>query len=143
MADRYPQLRTLQELVSTLGAMRLSTLAVGSDGRNRCMLSSFNTVTMRNSPSNSKFVYGPARWLRGLIKPPPGWGVAVIDWVSQEFAIQGALSGDEAMIAKYLAGDVYIGFGRSAGLIPQEARDDDPAYDGVRDRCKPIVLGNL
>ncbi len=141
MADRDPTFRTLQELVSTLGTLRLSKLAVGSDGRNRCMLSAFNTVTMRNSPSTSKFVYGPARWLRGLIKPPPSYGVACIDWVSQEFAIQGALSGDEAMMATYRAGDVYIGFGKSARLIPPDAEDGDPAYDSERDRCKPIVLG--
>ena len=33
-------------------------------------------------------------WLRGLIKPPPGYGVAYIDWSQQEIGIAAALSGD-------------------------------------------------
>jgi DNA polymerase I len=74
--------------------MRLSDLAVGSDGRNRTLLSAFRARTGRNQPSNTKFIFGPAVWLRGLIKPPPGHGIAYVDWSQQEFGIAAALSGD-------------------------------------------------
>jgi DNA polymerase I-like protein with 3'-5' exonuclease and polymerase domains len=54
-------------------------------------------------------------WLRGLIKPPPGHGVAYIDWRQQEFGIAAALSGDTAMQAAYLSGDPYLAFAKQAG----------------------------
>ena len=73
--------------------MRLTGLAIGPDGRNRCLISVFQSVPGRNQPSNSKFIFGPARWMRGLIKPPPGYAVAYVDWKSQEIAIAAALSG--------------------------------------------------
>ena len=44
--------------------MRLSDLAVGEDGRNRALISMFSSKTGRNQPSNTKFIFGPAVWLR-------------------------------------------------------------------------------
>ena len=73
-----PELVPLRELRHTLGQMRLNKLAVGSDGRNRCLLSPFASKTGRNQPSNSKFIFGPSAWLRSLIKPPEGMGLANI-----------------------------------------------------------------
>jgi hypothetical protein len=70
--------------------MRLNKLP-GSDDRNRCMLSAF-AVTGRNTPSNTKFIFGPAVWLRFLITPPPA-GLAYIDYSQQEIGIAAALSG--------------------------------------------------
>ena len=72
MAKAHPELASLRELRVTLGQMRLSELAVGGDGRNRCLLSAFRARTGRNQPSNTKFIFGPAVWLRGLIRPRPG-----------------------------------------------------------------------
>jgi hypothetical protein len=59
----------IRELRHTLGQMRLNDLTVGVDGRNRCMLSAFRARTGRNQPSNSRFIFGPSCWLRGLISP--------------------------------------------------------------------------
>lgn len=67
-------------LLGALSQLRLSELAVGEDGRNRCLLSAFRARTGRNQPSNSRFIFGPAVWLRGLIQPPPGHGIAYLDW---------------------------------------------------------------
>ena len=39
MARSYPQLQPLRELRHALGELRLEALAVGRDGRNRCLLS--------------------------------------------------------------------------------------------------------
>ena len=73
MARGYPAIAPLRELRSALSEMRLSDLAVGRDGRNRTMLSAFRARTGRNQPSNTKFIFGPSVWLRGLIQPPPGY----------------------------------------------------------------------
>jgi DNA polymerase-1 len=98
----------MRELRSGLSDMRLSDLAVGHDGRNRTILSAFGSKTGRNQPSNSKYIFGPSVWLRGLIKPPPGHGLAYVDWSQQEFGIAAALSGDPTMRAAYRTGDPYI-----------------------------------
>jgi hypothetical protein len=105
MALTYPELEPLRQLRITLSQLRLSNLTIGSDGRNRCLLSAFRSRTGRNQPSNSKFIFGPSVWLRSLIKPDPGYGLAYIDWSQQEFAIAAVLSGDLKMIEAYESGD--------------------------------------
>ena len=114
-AKSYPIVSPLRELRSALSDMRLNDLAVGRDGRNRTILSAFRSRTGRNQPSNTKFIFGPSVWLRGLIKPPPGQGVAYVDWSQQEFGIAAALSGDRAMQSAYESGDPYLAFAKHAG----------------------------
>ena len=97
MAKSQPQIAPLRELRHSLGQMRLNEFKVGTDSRNRTLLSPFRSRTGRNQPSNSKFVFGSSVWLRGLIKPAEGRGIAYVDWSQQEFGIAAALSGDEAM----------------------------------------------
>ena len=77
--------------------------------------------------------------MRGLIRPPEGWGLAYIDFSSQEIGIAAALSGDERMIAGYVAGDPYLAFAKDAKLVPLEATK--ATHKTLRDRCKAIVLG--
>jgi DNA polymerase I len=138
-ARHHPQIMPLHELRTTLSGLRLTGLEVGADGRNRCLLSPFRAVTGRNQPSNTKFIFGPARWMRGLIRPPEGWGVAYIDFSSQEIGIAAALSGDDRMIAGYIAGDPYLAFAKDAKLVPHDATK--ATHKAMRDRCKAIVLG--
>src|SRR5215468_5354734 len=85
------------------------------------MLSVFASKTGRNQPSNSRYIFGPSVWLRGLIKPPPGHGLAYIDWGQQEFGIAAALSGDVAMQEAYRSGDPYLAFARQARAVPLDA----------------------
>jgi hypothetical protein len=139
MARSYPVIRPLQELRVALSQMRLSNLAIGDDGRNRCILSAFQARTGRNAPSNSKFIFGPSVWLRGLIKPEPGMSLAVIDWSQQEFGIAAALSGDELMMKAYRSGDPYLEFGKQAGLIPKRATKKTHIVE--RQQFKACVLG--
>jgi DNA polymerase I len=120
-AKTYPLVAPYRELRSALSDLRLNDLAVGEDGRNRTILSAFRSRTGRNQPSNSKYIFGPSVWLRGLIKPPPGHGIAYVDWQQQEFGIAAALSGDVAMQAAYKTGDPYLAFAKQAGAIPQDA----------------------
>ena len=101
-----------------LGEMRLADLAVGPDGRNRTLLSPFGTKTGRNAPSSSRFVFGPATWIRFLIRPTPGRAVAYVDYRCQEIAIAAAMSGDERLIEAVRSGDPYLAFAKTASLAP-------------------------
>jgi hypothetical protein len=122
MARTHPAVAPLRELRHSLGTMRLfSDLAVGSDGRNRCLLSPFRSITGRNQPSNARFIFGPSVWLRSLIKPEPGRAVAYVDWSQQEFGIAAALSGDRAMLDAYTSGDPYLTFAKQARAVPCDA----------------------
>jgi hypothetical protein len=121
MARSHLAVAPLRELRVALSQMRLSDLAVGQDGRNRTLLSAFRARTSRNQPSNTRFIFGPATWLRGLIQPPAGYGLAYVDWSQQEFGIAAALSGDLLMLAAYRSGDPYLAFAKQAGAAPPEA----------------------
>jgi DNA polymerase I-like protein with 3'-5' exonuclease and polymerase domains len=85
------------------------------------MLSPYRSRTGRNQPSSSKSIFGNSVWLRGLIRPAAGHGLAYIDWAQQEFGIAAALSGDQAMMAAYQTGDPYLEFARQAGAVPKDA----------------------
>jgi hypothetical protein len=143
MARIHPIVAPIHELRHALSQMRLSDLAVGSDGRNRTILSAFRARTGRNQPSNSRFIFGPSTWLRGLIKPPPGYGLAYIDWEQQEFGIAAYLSGDEAKIAAYESGKVYITFGKQIGQLPAAAtRETHPAAHALyKSVCLGLIYG--
>jgi DNA polymerase I len=138
MARAYPAIAPLRELRAALSGMRLSDLAVGSDCRNRTMLSAFRARTGRNQPSNTKFIFGPSVWLRGLIQPPPGYGIAYIDWAQQEFGIAAALSGDPLMMEAYRSGDPYLAFAKQAGAAPPNATK--ATHKAIRDQFKSTVL---
>lgn len=138
MAGTYPQIAALRELRVTLGQMRQASLSVGEDGRNRCMISIFRSKTGRNQPSNSKFIFGPSVWMRGLIQPAPGYGLAYVDWSQQEFGIAAALSGDENMKAAYASGDPYMAFAKQAGAVPEDATKK--THSTEREQFKACVL---
>jgi DNA polymerase I len=121
MARTHPEVSPIRELRGALSEMRLADLAVGSDGRNRTILSAFRARTGRCQPSNSRYIFGPSVWLRNLIQPSEGYGVAYIDWGQQEHGIAAALSGDAALQAAYLSGDPYLEFAKQAGAVPAEA----------------------
>jgi hypothetical protein len=134
----YPTISPLRELRSALSDLRLNDLAVGQDGRNRTILSVFRSKTGRNQPSNSKYIFGPSVWLRGLIKPPAGHGVAYADWSQQEFGIAAALSGDTNMQAAYQSGDPYLAFAKQAGAVPSNATK--ATHGPTRELFKQCVL---
>jgi hypothetical protein len=138
MAKSYPVVSPMRELRSSLSEMRLSSLQVGSDGRNRCTLSPFSSRTSRNQPSNSKFIFGPSVWIRGLIQPSPGFGLAYVDWSQQEFGIAAALSQDKVMMDAYQSGDPYLAFAKQAGAVPQDATKK--SHESDREQFKACVL---
>jgi DNA polymerase-1 len=127
----------IRELRSTFAKLRLEQLEVGSDGRNRTLVSAFRARTGRNQPSNTRSIFGSATWIRGLIKPGPERAVAYLDWSAQEFAIAAALSGDEAMLRAY-ATDPYLAMAVLAGRAPAWATKE--THGAVRDVFKIVAL---
>ena len=95
----------------------------------------------RNQPQgrDKVFLLSLPSWLHGLIKPPPGWGLAALDWSGQEIGVVAGLSGDPVLTADFQAGDPHIRFAVRAGLAPEGATKD--SHGAVRDAVKPISLG--
>jgi hypothetical protein len=139
MAEIHPRLQPLRQLRQALNIMRLADLPVGSDGRNRCLMSPFGTITGRCAPSTSKFVFGRPAWMRSLVRPQEGRALAYIDWASQEYGIGAVLSRDQAMIADYVNGDPYLAFARRIGMVPDDATKRSHRVE--RDTVKALVLG--
>jgi DNA polymerase I len=138
MAKAHSIVSPIRELRHALSELRLHDLRVGHDGRNRTILSAFASRSGRCQPSNTKYIFGPSVWLRGLIKPPPGYGLAYLDWAQQEFGSAAALSGDPMMIEAYQSGDPYLAFARQAGAVPSDATKE--SHSEVRELFKQCVL---
>jgi DNA polymerase family A len=142
MARAHPrEVGPIRELRHTLSQLRLNELSVGTDGRNRCLLSAFQSRTGRNQPSNAKFIFGPSCWFRSLIQPEPGRAVAYCDWSAQELGIAAALSGDPQMKAAYQSGDPYIWLAIHVGAVPPDATKKTHA--AIREQFKVVSLGVL
>lgn len=137
-AKAYPQLKNLQELRHILGVLKLNALQIGTDNRNRTLISQFRAKTSRNQPSSAKFIFGPSTWLRGLIKPGPGMAIAYVDYSQQEIAIAAALSHDKNLISAYNSGDPYLAFAKRAGAIPPEGTKE--THSDIRDKFKQLML---
>jgi DNA polymerase I len=70
--------------------------------------------------------------------PPPGCGVAYVDWSQQEFGIAAALSGDPMMMEAYRSGDPYLAFAKQAGAVPHDATK--ASHNTEREHYKACVL---
>jgi len=138
MAKSYPAISPIRELRYSLSQLRLEDLSVGSDARNRVLLSPFSARSGRNAPSTTKFIFGPAVWLRSLIRPTAGRSLAYVDWEQQEFGIAAALSGDTAMMEAYGSGDPYLEFAKQAGAVPPDATKK--THGAIRELFKGCAL---
>lgn len=139
MVQVYPEIAPLRELRVILSQMRLKELQVGEDSRNRCLISPFRSRSGRNQPSNTKFIFGPSVWYRGLIRPEPGYGIAYIDYEQQEFGIAAVLSGDGKMVEAYNSGDPYLQFAKQARAVPSDATKE--SHPKEREIFKACALG--
>jgi hypothetical protein len=141
MGKRFPDpIGALRDLRHGLSQLKLRELQVGKDNRNRTLLGAFGTKTGRNAPSNSGYAFGPAVWMRSVIKPEPGRALAYIDWTQQEIAIAAYLSGDVRMQEIYRAGgDLYMNVAVMVGCAPPGATKH--SHPGVREQFKTLTLG--
>jgi len=138
-AKAYQQLAPLRELTLTLAQMRSTGLSIGRDGRNRYWLRPLLSRSGRNQPSSSANILGSAAWLRGLVTPPPGYGLALIDWVAQELAIAAGCSGDPRMCEGYNSGDIHMAVAIDAKIAPAAATK--LTHPAERERAKTVSLG--
>lgn len=138
MAQQYPQVEPLSNLRQMLSQLRGLTLPVGTNSRNRTMLSPFRAKTSRNQPSTTKFLFGLSKWSRQLIQPTPDTAVVYVDWEQQEFGIAAALSKDTAMKDAYRTGDPYLAFAKQAGAVAEDATKKTHA--AVREQYKQCAL---
>jgi hypothetical protein len=139
MAARYPQLEPLRELRYSLSKLRLNDLSAGSDGRNRTPLWAYGAKTARNTPGNSKYIFGPAKWLRFLVTPPAGRVLVHRDYAQQEPRIAAIVSGDAALLGACESGDVYLGIAQQLGFLRDGMNDTE--RKAVRALFKTVVLG--
>ena len=138
-AALHAELEPLRQVRQMLGQLKKPGLQVGADNRNRCLLSAFATITGRNAPSTTEYIFGCPSWMRGLIRPEVGTALAYVDWSSQEFGIAAALSGDTNMQAAYHTGNCYLGFAQLIGAVPPGATKEQ--YPAEHSLFKSIVLG--
>jgi DNA polymerase-1 len=138
MGHRYPAIEPLRELRYTLSKLKLNDLAVGGDGRNRVLLGAYGTKTGRNAPSNSKFVFGPAKWIRFLIEAPLGRALIHRDYCQQEPRIAAILSDDRNLLEACESEDLYLGCARQLGFV-RESMNGGEVKD-VRTLFKVVVL---
>lgn len=139
MEGKYPQIGPLRELRFSLSKLRLNNLQVGNDGRNRVLLGPYGSKGGSNQPSNSKYIFGPAKWIRHLITPPPGRALVHRDYCQQEIRIAAILSGDKALLAACEAGDVYRNIAAQLGFMRDGMSELEVAH--VRALFKTVVLG--
>ncbi|SFF95941.1 DNA polymerase [Neptunomonas qingdaonensis] len=84
----------------------INRFEVDDDGRHRSWARPFSTVSGRECPRGSSFIYLPKDY-RTLIVPPSGRLVVLIDFQAQEPAILAAASGDVWMAEAYLNDGLY------------------------------------
>jgi len=145
LAKAYPQVESLRQVRYVQRKLRKIKLAVGRDGRNRTVLWPFVAKTSRTQPKAAQWIFSPAVWLRGLIKPEPGMAVAYIDYSSMEFMIAAALSDGHClptnnMLEMYRSGDPYSAFAKRVDAMPETAMKADPGIKKIRDRYKVALL---
>jgi hypothetical protein len=138
MGERFPEVGPIRALRGLLSQLRHFELPVGDDGRTRCGVHTFGTITGRNAPEAGDFIFSWPKWSRGLIQPPPGLALISLDYSQEEYLIAGTLSGDRKIVEDYRQGDVYVGLGKSLGLIPSDGNKS--THPKERSLCKAIVL---
>ncbi len=135
LAKRNPAIMRLKEFLHAIRRTRLfADLQIGSDGRNRFLLSPFGSKTGRNTPSNSRSVFGPGTWVRSLIRPAPGHSLIYCDWSGQEYGMAAYFSGDPPMIHDYVHDDPYLGFAKRIRLVPDDATKE--SHGQIRNQLK-------
>jgi hypothetical protein len=113
--------------------------ACGKDNRIRAWLNPYGSQTSRFQPKAKEFLFLKSAWMRSLCLPEKGKVIIGIDFASQEFLLQGCVSGDEEVFKSYMSGDVYVDFGQKVGIVPTDY--DKSKHKIERSVAKTAVLG--
>jgi DNA polymerase I-like protein with 3'-5' exonuclease and polymerase domains len=131
----YPALEKLRQVRQVIDQLDKPHFQV-RNGRNYYGILPFLAETSRNATQGC--ILQSARWLRGLVQAPPGWGLIYADYVAEEIYIAAILSGDGVLQRAYDSGDPYIFFGQLAGLIP--AGGTKHSHPHERELAKTLML---
>jgi DNA polymerase I len=139
MMYHLPGIEELHALRDSLGVVVRAKLPIGHDGRNRPSLFPFCTATGRNA--HAKSLYNAHAGMRSFMVFPTDITGVYLDWRTQEIGIAAALSGDQALIKAYQAGDIYYSLARVCGYTddPDQKhwKDNNTA---MRQRMKSLQL---
>ena len=138
MSVARPDIAKLREIRDTISSFKNLKLTIGQDGRNRFMQSPFGTITGRNTPSNAKNIYGAPKWMRLLIQPPKGYGMAYCDWSGNEVGVASYLSQDPLMMEMYESPDFYTSFAKHVKHAPADATKK--SHPLIREKFKTLSL---
>jgi hypothetical protein len=136
--DKYPQLKPLFELRSTVTKLSNWEPQLGADGRLRADLIPLVSVTGRTQPLTRHFIFGKAAFMRMMLQPPEGWGFIYADWIGAEVFIAAIKSGCPNMLASYRDDDPHLWFARKADLIPEGATPEE--VKKLREKLKPLTF---
>ncbi|HMB02996.1 MAG TPA: DNA polymerase, partial [Isosphaeraceae bacterium] len=141
LVRRWRKVRQLATDPAVLG------LITGADGRIHANLQVLGADSGRTQASRPNLM-GIGRIFRPLVRAPEGYGIGEVDLAQIEVGLAAAVFRDEAMIADFNVGDVYVAMARrifagqidpgDAGLGEREFQDK---YPELRKRAKPLVLG--
>jgi DNA polymerase-1 len=139
-----PGIRELHALRDSLNVIVKAKLPIGRDGRNRPSLFPFGTATGRNA--HGKSLFNAHASMRSFMVFPRNAVAVYLDWAQQEIALAAALSGDRALTAAYLTGDVYHAFALSCGLtsdtnIKHWKKTDPETRDQMKSLYLAIIFG--
>jgi hypothetical protein len=150
MGEYFKVIEDLRQLKKVVLQIQRDRFQAGADGRARCPLWPFSSITGRNQPSvhekkrvgirsDSPFVFGLPKAYRFLIRPTEGMALAYIDWEQQEFMIAALLSGDQEMIRAYKSGNPYLALAKKLGAVPELATKT--SHHAEHEKFKAVVLG--
>jgi DNA polymerase I len=143
MKETDTRIAPMAELQASLDQIKRHALRVHPDGRHRPWLNPFATLTSRNMPSPSQYIFSLPAWMRGYLQAPEGHEVILIDWSGQEIGIAAAYSGDRELMRLYNTGDPHSAFGQRIGLIPVgiPVSEVKRTYAREREICKTLLFG--
>ena len=139
--EHSPLIKEFRQLNKLNNLTRLGFFTPSEDGRLRCSLNGFGSITSRSQPSSSKNPLGAGKWARNFIKP--GWGheLFYLDYKAQEPAIQGYLSKDPVLMEAYNTHDIYITTAQKLGMI-NDPNATKKSHKVQRDVVKELFLAN-
>jgi hypothetical protein len=136
--ELYREVGPLRQCLKTRNVLRKFNIPVNSEGYSLFYPWPLRSVTGRSQPAATESLFLGPKWMRRLIQPKRGWGIAYLDASAQEIFIAAMLSGDKQLKQDYLNGDIYMTFATVLGKAPAGAKGED--YKKVRDFCKILFL---
>jgi hypothetical protein len=141
--EHWPLAKELNRFRSLIDQLRVFTLPIGADGRNRVSVRSFGQLSSRNNTAKGGgFIYAHHSVFRHLIQPPFGRALIAVDWSAQELHVAARLSRDPVLLEILASGrDPYIELAIAVGLVTSDA--DEKTKKGARALGKIIQLAML